>query len=495
MSHAATLSLRRVLLAAGLFGAMLLLIGVIARVHLTGLLVRSLLRDAGATEVRFQVTRASLWQVVLTDVGLVLRLQPLAAERVTLERARWWAPSMGSLRIEGAQVPVKMENLTKGPPPADGRKPREPMNLPFEEFSIDGQLVIQADGQPDQALTVKIDARPAAQGIWSGQAQANGPGLELKGAGSYDLASGELSFKVPELMLDLKPWQGFVRQLASLPEGDWEMEGKFSGGVEGRLAGDVLTATGRLRLREGLVAFTAKAIAAEGIEADLEFTDLAKLITRPGSLRIREVRTGKMTLRDLAADFSLEGADRIAVARASLRALGGHVTAEPFVLVPSQEALDAVLLADGISIEEVMALTDELPAKATGRINGRVPVHIDGDGLRFGTGWLALKPGFPAEIAFNAKGLLTAGAAPGSPKHAVLQKIESGLLKLKISELRLEIRPPNVPAGRSAQLHLKGEPVDPEVKAPVMLDLNVNGPLEKLINMGLDSRLSIGTKP
>jgi hypothetical protein len=175
--------------------------------------------------------------------------------------------------------------------------------------------------------------------------------------------------------------------------------------------------------------------------------------------------------------------------------LGGLVTAEPFVLVPSEAALDAVLLADGISIEEVMALTEDLPAKASGRVNGRLPVRIDEDGLRFGTGWLALKPGFPAEIAFNTKGLLTGGVAPGSPRHAVLQKIESGLLKLRIGELRLDIRPPNVPAGRSAQLHLKGEPVDPEVKAPVMLDLNVNGPLEKLINMGLDSRLSIGTKP
>ena len=51
------------------------------------------------------------------------------------------------------------------------------------------------------------------------------------------------------------------------------------------------------------------------------------------------------------------------------------------------------------------------------------------------------------------------------------------------------------PAGRTARLHLAGAPVDPDVKAPVILDLNVNGPLEKLINLGLDSRLSFGSKP
>jgi len=72
----------------------------------------------------------------------------------------------------------------------------------------------------------------------------------------------------------------------------------------------------------------------------------------------------------------------------------------------------------------------------------------------------------------------------------VLKKVESGLLKMKISELRLDIRPPNEPAGRSALLRISGSPVDASVKAPVSLDLNVNGPLEKLLNLGFDSRLS-----
>jgi hypothetical protein len=241
------------------------------------------------------------------------------------------------------------------------------------------------------------------------------------------------------------------------------------------------------------VASVAKAIAAEGIAADLEFTDFALVTTKPGTLSIHELRTGQLIMRDLQATLALEGPDRIAVSQISLQTLGGRVGAEPFRLVPSRQELDAVLLVDDVSVEEVMALTKDLPAKATGRVNGRVPVRINQDGLRLGTGWLELKPGVYAELQLNAKGLLTGGAKPGSPGFAVLEKVESGLLKLKISELRLDIRPPNAPEGRSAQLHIAGEPVDKDVKAPVTLDLNVNGPLEKLINMGLDSRLSIGS--
>jgi hypothetical protein len=117
-------------------------------------------------------------------------------------------------------------------------------------------------------------------------------------------------------------------------------------------------------------------------------------------------------------------------------------------------------------------------------------VRIDDSGIRLGTGWLELKPGVYAELQLQATGLLTGNVAQNNPSYGVLKKVESGLLKLKIDELRLDIRPPNAPPGRSAQLRIYGSPVDPSIKAPVILDLNVNGPLEKLLNLGLDSRLS-----
>jgi hypothetical protein len=339
---------------------------------------------------------------------------------------------------------------------------------------------------------VKFEARPAAAGNWDGKGQVTAPGLDLKAEGRYELSSGDLAFKVPEVTVDLKTWQGFLQHLAPQMAGDWELEGKLRGSAEGRWADDKLVAGGSVQLREGRASSTPQAITAEGIEADLVFTDFTRFTTKPGTLHVRELRTGQLTLRDLAAEFALEGTDRIAVAHASLQALGGSVTAEPFRYVPSRVELDAVLLVDGISVEEVMALTKDLPAKASGRVNGRVPVRISSEGLRLGTGWLALKPGVYAEIQFNAKGLLTGGASPSSPSYAVLQKVESGLLKLQISELRLDIRPTNAPEGRSAQLHIAGEPVDKEVKAPVTLDLNVNGPIEKLLNLGMNSRLSFG---
>ncbi len=491
---------RRLLLASAALALVVITGLLLARLTLTGMAVGSLLRLGGASEISFNVASASPWRVVVENLGFKVRTQLFAAHRVTFARSHWWTPSLGSVHIEQARVPVTIDgsdtNPQDWPTYQNGTAAVAPTSLPLEEISIDGQLIIRAAALPDQALTVKFDAQPSSGGKWSAQVAANGPGLGVKGGGTFDPAKHELAFQVPEMSLDLKLWQGFVQRLVLLPGGAWDIEGKLTGSAAGRLVGKELAAGGKVQLREGRVRYAQKDITAEGIEADLEFIDLDKFVTKPGTVRVRELRTGQLALQDLRGEFAFASANQITVSHASLKALGGTVAAEPFTYFLNQRELSAVLLVDGISVEEVLALTQDLPAKAVGRVNGRLPVRIDGSGLRLGTGWLALKPGVYAELQLNAGGLLTNGVAPGSASYSVLKKIESGLLKLKLGELRLDIRPPNVPAGRSAQLHLAGEPVDPEVKAPVVLDLNVNGPIEKLINLGMDSRVSFGgSKP
>jgi hypothetical protein len=494
------LNKRRLLLVTGALVLLMVFSLLLARLALTGMAVGSLLRLAGASEIKFDVASASPWRVVVENIGFQVKTQVFSARRVSFVRLHWWTPSLGTVRVEQARVPVTIDgsdtNPQDWPTYKNGTATVAPTSLPLEELSIDGQLVIHAATLPDQALTVKFEAHPVASGQWSGQVEAGGPGLGLKGQGSFDQGKNELAFRLPELSLDLKVWQGFVQRLVVLPGGTWDMEGKLTGSAEGRLVGKSLVASGKVRLREGRVRYAPKDITAEGIEADLEFTDLDKFVTKPGTVSVRELRTGQLSLTDIKGEFAFADANKIVITHASLKALGGSISAEPFTYYLDQRELDAVLLADGINVEEVMALTQNLPAKATGRVDGRLPVRIDASGLRLGTGWLALKPGIYAELQLNAGGLLTAGVAPGSPSYAVMKKIESGLLKLKIGEMRLDIRPPNAPPGRSAQLHITGEPVDPEVKAPVILDLNVNGPIEKLINLSMDSRVSFGgSKP
>ncbi len=494
-----TLTKRRVLAGLAALAAVVLIAGLLARQALTGLAVSVLLQLAGASDIRFTVTAASPWRVVVEDIGFQVRGQAFAAKHISFTRAHWWSPTLGVVRVQQAQVPVALDDkgvVTLPIPGAEsaGAKPAAPASVPVEEIFVDGQVLVKVKALPEQALAVKLEARPGSGNQWSGRYQVGAPGLSLEGEGSYDLAKGDLAFKVPAISLDVKTWQAFAEQLVPMPGGPWEIEGKLTARAEGRLMGRDLVATAHVQLREGRVLNADQKLAAEGVEADLEFTDLAEFVTKPGTMRLRELRVGQLALQEVDYEFAFQGTDRVGFTRVNLKTLGGTVSAEPFSYLFSRGELEAVVLVDGIDVAAVMALTRDLPAKAIGRVNGRFPIRIDDSGLRLGTGWLQLKPGVHAEIQFDANGLLTGGASPNNPAYAVLKKVESGLLKLKVSELRLDIRPPNAPPGRSAQLHIAGEPVDPDVKAPVVLDLNVNGPLEKLINLGLDSRLSFGSK-
>ena len=485
----------RLLLFLVVLGFVTLGVGLLARLPLTEMAVGSLLKMSGASDVTFTVEQASPWKVVLENIGFQVKTQLFAAKRISMARLHWWTPSLGVVRIEEARMPLTIDgsdiDAQAWPVYKTSAVAHAPASLPVDEVHVDGQLVIRAEDLPNQSLTVNLDAHLVAKNSWAGEIDVAGPGLGVKGTIGYDLAKHQVSFNLPSISLDLKPWQGFVQRVVVMPAGGtWNTEGKFTGHAEGRLTGKKLVASGGVSLREGRVRYEARDITAEGIEADLEFADFDKMLTKPGTVRIRELRIGAFPLRELSAEAAFAGSEKISVSSLSLKVLGGTASTEPFKYFPNLRELDAVVLVDGISVQEIMGFTKDLPARATGQVNGRFPVHIDDSGIRLGTGWLQLKPGVYAELQLQANGLLTGNLSEKSPSYSVLKKIESGLLKLKLDELRLDIRPPNAPPGRSAQLHIAGSPVDPTVKAPITLDLNVNGPLEKLLNLGMDSRLS-----
>ena len=456
------------------------------------------LRRAGAEEIGFNVTQVSPGRIEIADLHFRVRALSVSIRRVTSVRDHWWTPSLGVVRVEEFQAPLTIDDSDTNPwawaTYRNGGSGSLPVKMPVEQIFLDGQVLVQAAALKDQAVSVKVEISRLEGDRWSGMVRADGAGLVLRATGELDPAAQALIFELGESAVDLAVWQGFVQRLVLFPGGALELAGKITADAKGRYAGKTLNASGQVRLRDGSARNAARGVTATGIEADLAFADFARFQSKPGTLRVSEIRVGQLVLRDVAAGFAFAGPAEIDVSQASLQALGGRVAAEPFKYFLNLRELEAVLSVDGISVAEVMALTPDLPAKASGQVNGRLPIRIDSGGLRLGSGWLELRPGVYAEVQFKASGLLTGGLAAGSPSYAVLQKIEAGLLKLKLTTLRLEVRPPDAPAGRSARLHLEGEPVDREVKAPVILDLNVNGPIERLLDLGLDSRVSFSGK-
>lgn len=477
---------------------------VIFRQALVGAAARGALHRAGADHVQLRVARATPWTVELAGVTGQWAAGRFAAESVSLTRARWWQPSLGVVRIKGLAVPIKTADAVarwrvaraEPDPAATAGATSGGAVVPLEAISVDGRLVLETDGLPDRSVAVEFAARWDGANGWAGTARAEAPGLQLTVAGAYDHATGAAEFHATE-EIDLGRWREFLAAAGIWPEAaqGWQVEGRMMGTTDGRYAGGRWETKGTLRLAGGNAADPAGGLVATGVTADFRFTDFGEFVCEPGVVRIDEVRAGQLRLAHVETELAFQGPERMTVNRVRAEALGGSVAVEPFAWAANRPELDLTLTAAGLDVEQMLALVQGVPARASGRVNGRIPLRFDGRKVRLGTGWLELSPEAPAEVQLQAEGLLTGGADPKSPRYAVLKKIETGLLRLRVNRLRLDVRPPNALPGRSATLHLEGEPVDPEVRAPVTLDLNVNGPIEELINLGLDRRTSLGTKP
>ena len=173
---------------------------------------------------------------------------------------------------------------------------------------------------------------------------------------------------------------------------------------------------------------------------------------------------------------------------------GGKVTVDPFAFDPAVADYTVSLVVDGLRMEDIMTLFPRANAKASGLADGRIPLHYGAQGVSFSHGWLALKPGTPGTLRIDQPGLLTGNLPPQNVAYPTMKAVETGLLNLRVDTLRAEIYPPDAPAGRSVQIVIAGQPLDPKVKAPVTFEVNVNGPVEKLIQWGLDSRMKFSTK-
>lgn len=499
MSTAVRPARRRLVWLAAIFGAVVLGLFLL-RKPLAAAVIGSSLRQAGAADIQLDVREASPWGVLVENLGFKVRTQRFDARRVKVERRHWWSASLGAVQVEGARVPVTIDGSERsflasssGASPAPV-SPAALVAVPAERVSVDGTLVVRAAGEAEREIAVKFAARLGADDRWSGTVDAQGPGLVAKVEAEFSPQQQRLDFRLQQAELDLARWQGFIQSVVVLPGGRWELAGQLAATAAGSYAGGKLSAGGTVAVRDGRFVWPERDLTAEGVQADFKFTDIDRVVSEPGRIAIRELRAGQITMRDVEVGVALEGPERIAVSRATLSAFGGRLTAEPFLFFPRNNEIEFTVSADGIVVEQVMALAKDVPAKARGVVNGRLPIRVDAGGLRLGTGWLELKPGTYAEVQLEAAGLLTRGVSSSNPSYPTLKKVESGLLRLQLTELRLDIRPPNQPAGRSATIKIAGEPVDKEVKAPVNLSLNVNGPIEQLLNLGLDRRLNFGGK-
>lgn len=124
----------------------------------------------------------------------------------------------------------------------------------------------------------------------------------------------------------------------------------------------------------------------------------------------------------------------------------------------------------------------------SGRIDGRIPLQRKAGRWRLPGGRLELDRRVPARLEYPADGLLTGGMAPDAPRYQQLRMVEDGLKHLTLQALQVDLFDPQTPQ-TAVRVRLEGTSTSARAIVPVILNLNLNGPLEDLIELIHTDRL------
>ncbi len=301
-------------------------------------------------------------------------------------------------------------------------------------------------------------------------------------------STGVFTWRIDEAVVPLAAWLPSVSTRFALPLDGVEAEGRVHGEGEGTWDGTALAGTVRVRWEDGLLRHREDDWELGGIQANATY---ALDGSGEAEISVGSVRYGPLLLK--AGELAVRlGADmQASISRLEIQGLGGRIAFNPFVVPISEPAATVTIRMSQIAMQDLVALLPDALAEARGRLDGEVGASWSAaDGLRLGAGWLALSEGSEASVRLTpTPGLITRQLDESNPAFAPLQRVELGRTTLDVSLLRARFTPQGDVDGRTATLRLQAEPVDPQLKAPLVIDVNIAGPLDQLIKLGMDGRI------
>ncbi len=342
-------------------------------------------------------------------------------------------------------------------------------------------------------------AGAASVAIRKGELSVTGPDLDVRVTLTYEPAARRLRWSALQGRANLATW---LPALATLPDLASMLEGVTASGsltLTGAGTWTDGTTTGGLRveLANGAVHNETEDWALDGITLNAG-GDTAGLVVGnvPLELTVGTITTARFGARALTVNARVQHFERIELTAARIEIAGGEVTAEPFSVAVEEPVLEVTLTMRGVGLEDIVALVPEALAEGRGHVNGSVRLGWSrASGVTIKHGSVSLADGKPALVRFHPNlGLLT-GSLPAAilDLYPGLLKIETGEMPLLAARFDVRLTPDGDADGRTARVRIEGGPVDPSLKAPLVLDVNVTGPLAPLIKLG--SGVSLGTTP
>ncbi len=383
--------------------------------------------------------------------------------------------------------------------------------LPPLSGELTGKLNLKSlPGAP--AVAWRAQLQPEENGAARLEVRLEAPGLFLLVEAWPDAGR----WQVKEGRVTLAQWlgPGLAAVDAAVP-GDLEVEGVAVLGGHGTFGGADFTGAVTVALTGGVARSAEQGWVADGVALE------AVLQAGPAGVALETARlgVGAFTAYDLALqDFSVEAegvpGGLIAVRRAEGHLLDGRVALTPFTFSPQHIEASALAEFTDLSLERIAHLLPEALTAATGSVSGQVGVNWSPDlGAVPSRGALIMSPATPATLRLSpSPGFLTGRVperiallpdwlgplarwfSPVNPAYETLRQIEEGEMALVVEKLEVQLYPDGLEGPRSAVVRVVAHPTGEAVVERVDFTVNVSGPLDQVIRLGLDERAQLNLR-
>ncbi len=297
-------------------------------------------------------------------------------------------------------------------------------------------------------------------------------------AGAHDRKSGRGEAKVTMKPITFLPTVLQPDTLFPVLQGRTEM-------VDGDIAltTDIRWGDGALALPADLSVtlreLTTSEIRLENVSAEVHFNQLFPPTTPPEQIIEIGLAAVGVPLTDGRVIFELREGLKIQAQLRELDMFGGLLNSEPFEYVPGMDPFTVVLTANGVELEELLAIAELGEISASGTLDGVLPITLE-----------------KGEVAVRGAKLKTGGdggVLTYKPKDIgpALREAEfsTGLFLQAVENFHYETVEVTLDEGEAEDLvlglHLQGNNPDLYGGAPFELNVKLEGPLRALLDRGI----------
>lgn len=177
------------------------------------------------------------------------------------------------------------------------------------------------------------------------------------------------------------------------------------------------------------------------------------------------------------------------VTEAGADCCGGELKLYSFFLDSNKLNAGVTLFVDGVDAGEVLRLLRGFKGEATGRLYGKIPLHLrNGEELRLRGAYLHSAPGETGTLKVFDPQSVVENLALGGVPEATCANAAKALADLSYSVLRLGLQPEE-DGGMALSVKIAGTATHKGVTVPVSFEVTFHGEIEQLINTGLKLKI------